>query len=128
MAGRKESKECRQTVFFTPLDPFGRDTQEEEEPSKDYSQPRKVRCHSSITCTGPTKARSDYQAATKAIVDHPQVPVHLHPGITVGGQEMPNGPGMTMTGKNTSGDRRKCDDNNLSNEAETEKIKDWWEE
>ena len=53
---------------------------------------------------------------------------NLVSGITVGRQEMPNGIGMTMTGKNTSGARRKCDDNNLSNEAETEKIKDWWEE
>ena len=26
---------------------------------------------------------------------------------------MPNGIGMTMTGKNTSGDRRKCDDNRV---------------
>ena len=42
VAGGKESKEGRQTVFFTPLDPFGRDTHEEEESSEDYSQPRKI--------------------------------------------------------------------------------------
>ena len=37
----KESKEGRQTVFFTPLDPLGSDTHEEEEPSEDHSQQRK---------------------------------------------------------------------------------------
>ena len=51
--------------------------------------------------------------------DHPQVPVRLFPGITVGGQEISNGIGMTMTGKNTSGHRRKCDDNR----ARREKLK-----
>ena len=64
-----------------------------------------------------------YQKIGKLILpttDHPQVPVRLHPGITVGGQENPNGTGMTMTGKNTSGDRRKCDDNS----ARMEKLRD----
>ena len=42
----KESKEGRRTVFFTPLDPFGSDAHEQEEPSEDYSRPRKVHCHS----------------------------------------------------------------------------------
>ena len=46
VARGKESKEGRQTVFVTPLDPFGSDTHEEEESSEDYSQPRKVHCHS----------------------------------------------------------------------------------
>ena len=41
VAGGKESKEGRQTVFFTPLDPFGSDTHEDEGPSEDYSKPRK---------------------------------------------------------------------------------------
>ena len=46
VAGGKESKEGRQTVFFTPLDPFGSDAHEQEEPSEDCSRPRKVHCHS----------------------------------------------------------------------------------
>ena len=35
----------RQTVFFTPLNTFGRDS-EEEEPHDDYTFPQKVRHHS----------------------------------------------------------------------------------
>ena len=43
VAGGKESKEGSQTVFFTPLDPFGSDAhEEEEESSEDCSKPRKV--------------------------------------------------------------------------------------
>ena len=42
----KESKEGRHNVFFTPLDPFGSDAHEQEEPSEDCSRPRKVHCHS----------------------------------------------------------------------------------
>ena len=42
----KESKEGRQTVFFTPLDPFGSDAHEQEDPSENYSRPRKVHHHS----------------------------------------------------------------------------------
>ena len=42
----KESKEGRQTVFFTPLDPCGSDAHEEEGPSEDYSRPRRVHDHS----------------------------------------------------------------------------------
>ena len=45
VAGGKESKEGRQSVFFTPLGPFGSDAHEEEEPSEDYSKPRKVHYH-----------------------------------------------------------------------------------
>ena len=45
VAGGEESKEGRQTVFFTPLDPFGSDAHEQEEPSEDYSRPRKVPYH-----------------------------------------------------------------------------------
>ena len=40
MAGRKDTKERRQTVFFTPLDPFGAEA--EEEYDDDLSKPRKV--------------------------------------------------------------------------------------
>ena len=40
--GGKESKEGRQSVFFTSLDPFGSDSHEQEEPSEYYSKPRKV--------------------------------------------------------------------------------------
>ena len=42
----KESKEGRRPVFFTPLDPFGSDAHEQEEPCEDYSRPRKVHYHS----------------------------------------------------------------------------------
>ena len=41
VAGRKESKEGRQTIFSTPLNPFG-DNPDEEEISNDLSVPRKV--------------------------------------------------------------------------------------
>ena len=45
IAGGRESKEGRQTIFFTPLNPFG-DNPSEEEPSDDFSKPRKVHYHS----------------------------------------------------------------------------------
>ena len=45
IAGGRESKEGRQTIFFTPLNPFG-DNPDEEEPSEDLSKPRKVHYHS----------------------------------------------------------------------------------
>ena len=41
----RQSKERRQTIFFTPLSPFG-DNPDEEEPSDDLSKPRKVHCYS----------------------------------------------------------------------------------
>ena len=44
-AGGRESKEGRQTIFFTPLKPFG-DISDEEEPRDDLSKPRKVHYHS----------------------------------------------------------------------------------
>ena len=37
---------------------------------------------------------------------HHQAPVRLRPGITVGGQEMPSGIGMTTTGKTIKLDHR----------------------
>ena len=45
IAGGRESKEGRQTIFFTPLNPFG-DNPDEEGPSEDLSKPRKVHYHS----------------------------------------------------------------------------------
>ena len=45
VAGGKESKAGRQTIFFTPLNPCG-DDQDEEEPSEDFSKPSKVNYHS----------------------------------------------------------------------------------
>ena len=42
VAGRKESKE--DTIFFTPLKHFG-ENPDEEEPSEDFSKPRKVHHH-----------------------------------------------------------------------------------
>ena len=41
LAGGRESKEGRHTIFFTPLNPFG-DNPDEEERSDDLSKPRKV--------------------------------------------------------------------------------------
>ena len=46
MAGGKQSKEGRQAIFFTPLDPFGENPCDEE-PSDDFTIPREVHCHSS---------------------------------------------------------------------------------
>ena len=45
IAGGRESKEGRQTIFFTPLNRFG-DNPDEEEPNDDLSKPRKVHYHS----------------------------------------------------------------------------------
>ena len=45
IAGGRESKEGRQTIFCTPLNPFGY-IPDEEEPSDDLSKPRKVHYHS----------------------------------------------------------------------------------
>ena len=45
LAGGRESKEGRQTIIFTPLNPFG-DNPDEEEPRNDLSKPRKVHYHS----------------------------------------------------------------------------------
>ena len=45
VSGEKESKEGRQTVFLTPLDPIGSDAHEEEESSEDHSKPKKVHYH-----------------------------------------------------------------------------------
>ena len=41
MAGRKERKEGKQAIFFTPLDPFNSDA-DEAEPITDIKKPRKV--------------------------------------------------------------------------------------
>ena len=38
IAGGRECKEGRQTIFFAPLDPFG-DSPDEEEPREDFSKP-----------------------------------------------------------------------------------------
>ena len=43
--GGKQSDNGRQTVFFTPLNLFGGDS-DEEEPCHDYTVPQKVHCHS----------------------------------------------------------------------------------
>ena len=42
-----KSKEERQTIFFTLLNPFG-DNPDEQEPSDDLSKPRKVHYHSKL--------------------------------------------------------------------------------
>ena len=46
IAGGRESKERRQTIFFTPLNPFLGDNPDEEAPSDDLSVPMKVHYHS----------------------------------------------------------------------------------
>ena len=45
VAGGRESKEGRQTIFFAPLNPFG-DSPDEEETGDDLSKPRKIHYHS----------------------------------------------------------------------------------
>ena len=40
-------------------------------------------------------------------LEESQVPVHLLPGITVGGQEIPSGIGMTTTGTTTNDNLQK---------------------
>ena len=45
ITGGRESKEGRQIIFFTPLNLFG-DNPNEEGPSEDLSKPRKVHYHS----------------------------------------------------------------------------------
>ena len=81
----KERKEGRQTVFFTPLDPFGSDAHEQEEPSEDYSRPRKVHHHSrwgndqnTVYCVELSRAqdlRLQFgQTKSNAIIVHQSVP------------------------------------------------------
>ena len=48
IAGGRERKEGRQTIFFTQLNPFG-DNPDEEEPSDDLSKPRKAHYYSEWT-------------------------------------------------------------------------------
>ena len=48
IAGGRESKEGRQTVFCAPLGPFG-DNPGEEEPSNDFLKPRRVHHRSKRT-------------------------------------------------------------------------------
>ena len=43
--GGKESDRGRQSIFFTPLNPFGGNS-DEEEPSDDYTILQKVHCNS----------------------------------------------------------------------------------
>ena len=45
IAGGRESKDGRQTVFFAPLNPFGNNP-DEDEPSDDLLKPRAVYYHS----------------------------------------------------------------------------------
>ena len=45
MAGGRECKQGTRTIFFTPLNPFA-DNPDEEEPCDDLSKPRKVHYHS----------------------------------------------------------------------------------
>ena len=45
IAGGRESKEGRQTIFFALPNPFG-DNPDEQEPGDDLSKPRKVQYHS----------------------------------------------------------------------------------
>ena len=42
---KEENKEERQTIFCTPLDPFG-EKSDEEEPRDDFTIPQKVHYHS----------------------------------------------------------------------------------
>ena len=65
VAGGKKSKEGRQTVFFTPLDQFGSDAHEEEEPSEDYSKPRKEKSN-----IWPSEKRSKRRARGKNYHEH----------------------------------------------------------
>ena len=51
--------------------------------------------------------------------DHHQAPVRLRPGITVGGQEIPSGIGMTTTGKTIN--CQKCDDKQMGEKRECTK-------
>ena len=44
--GGNESHKGRQTIFFTPLNPFGGDPEEEEEPRDDHTVLQKVHSHS----------------------------------------------------------------------------------
>ena len=43
--GGKQSKEGRQTIFFTPLNFFSGENPDEEAPSDDFRIPYKVHCH-----------------------------------------------------------------------------------
>ena len=83
IAGR-ESKEGRQTIFFTPPNPFGYNPAEEE-PSDDLSKPRKIHNHSKWINTqdavywvnlarAQNKGLRFWQTRSNAVIVHNSVP------------------------------------------------------
>ena len=88
MAGGRESEEGRQAVFFTPLNPFGSNP-DEEEPSNDSLRPRKEHYHSKWKphqdavywinlARAQGKGLQFWQTRSHAIIIHDSVPAGLH--------------------------------------------------
>ena len=86
IAGGRESKEGRQTIIFTPLNPFG-DNPDEEEPCDDLSKPRKVHYHrkwktsqDGVYWVNVSRAKDKgpqfWQARSHAVIENNSVPAH----------------------------------------------------
>ena len=76
---RKATK-GRQTVFFTPLNPSGGDS-DEEEPRDDYTVPQKVQYHSHCWIKlswAQDQGLQFWQTKSHAIIAHSPVPADLH--------------------------------------------------
>ena len=76
---RKATK-GRQTVFFTPLNPSGGDS-DEEEPRDDYTVPQKVQYHSHCWIKlswAQDQGLQFWQTKSHAIIAHGPVPTDLH--------------------------------------------------
>ena len=81
-AGVRESKEGRQTTFFTPLNPFG-DNPDEEGPCDELPKPRKVHNHNkwksrqdavSVEPEHRSKGLQFWQTRSHAIIVYSSVP------------------------------------------------------
>ena len=97
LIGGRESKEGRQTIFFTLFNPFG-DNPHEEEPGDDLSKPRKVHYHSkwkntqdavysvNLACGQGNGLRS-WQTRSHAEIENNSVPGHyIHKVISQKGK------------------------------------------
>ena len=64
IAGGRESEEGGQTIFFTPLSPFG-DNPDQEEPSDDFSKPRKVQYHCKLKKYSARRLLDQFSPSTR---------------------------------------------------------------
>ena len=77
IAGGRERKEGRQTIFFTPLNPFG-DNPDEEEPRDDLSKPRKATLSQQVEASSGRRPLDQFSPITRrrTTVLTNQIPCH----------------------------------------------------